>query len=229
MLVESGVYVLGALSPAQRQSYERHLSTCAECRAEVGDLAVLPGLLGRLDETSVDVDDAIQAPPTVLPAVVRRVRRRRRNQRFAAITGAVAAACLALIVGLTMPTHSARPAPQAATTVAPSSSAAALHPMTPVSKPSLVSASVGLASFSGGTRITGTCTYQGLNDRYPGPLNFKLYVVPRNGDREVVETWSAKPGDAVPLDAMTWWPMSDLASVQLVGPSGAVQLQYTLA
>ena len=44
-----GVYVLGALSPPEREAYERHLADCAECRAEVADLAELPALLGRLD------------------------------------------------------------------------------------------------------------------------------------------------------------------------------------
>src|SRR5262245_49866304 len=46
---DDGAYVLGALSPAERAAYERHLSTCSFCREAVADIAVLPGLLGRLD------------------------------------------------------------------------------------------------------------------------------------------------------------------------------------
>jgi anti-sigma factor RsiW len=46
---EIGVYVLGALAPAERDAFERHLGECASCREEVAELAVLPGLLGRLD------------------------------------------------------------------------------------------------------------------------------------------------------------------------------------
>ncbi|MEG8182351.1 zf-HC2 domain-containing protein [Nocardia terpenica] len=42
-------YVLGALDRAQRLEYEAHLQTCPTCRAAVADLAVLPGLLGRVD------------------------------------------------------------------------------------------------------------------------------------------------------------------------------------
>jgi len=47
--VEAGAYVLGALAPADRSAYERHLANCARCREEVAQLAGLPGLLGRLD------------------------------------------------------------------------------------------------------------------------------------------------------------------------------------
>jgi anti-sigma factor RsiW len=44
-----GVYVLGALEPAEREAFERHLSECEICPAEVADLGMIPGLLGRLD------------------------------------------------------------------------------------------------------------------------------------------------------------------------------------
>jgi hypothetical protein len=226
MLVESGVYVLGALSPAQRQTYERHLSTCAECRAEVGDLAILPGLMGRLDEASVTADEGIHAPATVLPAVIGQVRRRRRNYRFAAIAGAVAAACVALIVGLTMPTPSARPV--AGPTVKPSAQAVVMHQMTALNNPSIVSASIGLQAIDGGTRVVGTCKYEGPSGTYSEPVRFVLYIVPKQGQPERIGSWSAEPGDSVPIEGMTWWPSSGIASVQLVGPNGKLQLEYKL-
>lgn len=226
MLVESGAYVLGALSPAGRQTYEQHLSTCAECRAEVGDLAVLPGLLGRLDAASVDTDETVTAPPAVLPGVIARVQRRRRNRRFLAIAGAVAAACLALVVGLTVPTHTTPPANQAGPSV--SAPAAVLHPMKSVGSANMVTAKVGLASFSGGTRIVGTCTYAGNRYNYSGPINFVLYVYSKTGEREEVESWSALPGDTVPIATSTWMPMNDMSKIELVGPAGT-QLSYTVA
>jgi hypothetical protein len=230
MLVESGVYVLGALSPAQRQAYEHHLSTCAECRAEVADLAILPGLLGRLDETAVGADEEIHAPATVLPAVIGQVRRRRRNYRFAAIAGAVAAACVALVVGLTMPTHTTRPVAGPALTPPASASAqpVVLHPMTPLSRPSIVSASIGVQDIAGGTRVVGTCKYEGSSSTYPEPVRFVLYIVPKHGLPERIGSWSAEPGDSVPIEGQTWWPSSGIASVQLVGPNGKLQLEYKL-
>ncbi|NUU15630.1 anti-sigma factor family protein, partial [Curtobacterium pusillum] len=41
-------YVLGSLPTDERLEYERHLETCAACRAAVAELAGMPGLLGRL-------------------------------------------------------------------------------------------------------------------------------------------------------------------------------------
>ncbi len=32
---DDGAYVLGALSPAERTAYERHLATCSFCREAV--------------------------------------------------------------------------------------------------------------------------------------------------------------------------------------------------
>ena len=47
--LEVGAFVLGALVPAERDAFEKHLGECAICREEVAELAVLPGLLGRID------------------------------------------------------------------------------------------------------------------------------------------------------------------------------------
>ena len=46
--------MLGALAPAERADYERHLAGCAACRESVAELAVLPGLLGRLDPAGLE-------------------------------------------------------------------------------------------------------------------------------------------------------------------------------
>jgi hypothetical protein len=45
---EDGVYLLGALSPAERHAFEGHLIYCARCRDNLAFLAVLPGLLARV-------------------------------------------------------------------------------------------------------------------------------------------------------------------------------------
>ena len=44
-----GAYLLGALDPAERSVFERHLHTCAACREELIRLAPLPGLLGQVN------------------------------------------------------------------------------------------------------------------------------------------------------------------------------------
>jgi predicted anti-sigma-YlaC factor YlaD len=45
--VQLGIYVLGAISPADRALVVRHLATCPNCRDELVGLAALPGLLLR--------------------------------------------------------------------------------------------------------------------------------------------------------------------------------------
>ena len=72
-------YVLGSLSPGDRQAYERHLDACPSCEREVCLLVGTAGLLSR-----VPADWAVQSlqpsealPATVLPRLVRTARRRR--------------------------------------------------------------------------------------------------------------------------------------------------------
>lgn len=50
----SGAYVVDALEPAEREEFERHLTTCAMCRAEIAELSEAAAMLSLLTE---------QAPP----------------------------------------------------------------------------------------------------------------------------------------------------------------------
>ena len=68
---DDGAYVLGALAPAERAAYERHLAGCASCREAVAEIAVLPGLLGRLDPAGLEQFLPPPAPPRV-PALLER-------------------------------------------------------------------------------------------------------------------------------------------------------------
>jgi len=43
-----GVYVLGAIDPAERALVDNHLATCRDCRDELAGLAGLPALLARV-------------------------------------------------------------------------------------------------------------------------------------------------------------------------------------
>jgi len=55
-----GVYLLGALEPAERFAFESHLSYCEICRGELVRLAPLPGLLNQI----APEDFADDMPPT---------------------------------------------------------------------------------------------------------------------------------------------------------------------
>jgi len=110
-----GVYVLGAIDPAERSLVDAHLVTCRDCRDELAGLAGLPALLARVnpDEISrICADDTVRAgtrpvpddqPPGELIGTVldlAQARRRRTRWRFAAAAAAVAAIAGGLFGGL---------------------------------------------------------------------------------------------------------------------------------
>jgi putative zinc finger protein len=231
-LVESGVYVLGALAPAQRLAFEAHMDDCAVCRAEVNELAVLPGLLGRLDEPAVArVADRLNEPAmartpndatNLIPKVLIRVHRQRRNRRFAALAGAVAVACLALFAGLTMPHQTTTPRTSVSAT-------AVAHSMRQVKADAPISAQVSLWPVDGGTQLRLKCTYE--TDNYlptsKSPASFQLYVFSRNGaPPQQLGTWSAKPGQTLTIPGQTAWPMTNVARVELRSSNGTPLLEY---
>jgi hypothetical protein len=51
--ISLGVYVLGALEPAERAAVDAHLATCDGCQAELADIEDLPTLLAPLSEEAV--------------------------------------------------------------------------------------------------------------------------------------------------------------------------------
>ncbi len=70
---EDGAYVLGALSPADRRDFDRHLPGCADCTRAVGGLAGLPGLLGLIGaRASWRTGGRRPGAATLLPAPARR-------------------------------------------------------------------------------------------------------------------------------------------------------------
>jgi len=94
-----GVYLTGAIAPADRVAVVRHLAACADCRAELAGLAGLPALLRRppvqaaaqepptdntvLDNTVTYYPDAGYPDAGGMPGrLVRRVARRRRRRRW---------------------------------------------------------------------------------------------------------------------------------------------------
>jgi hypothetical protein len=119
--ISLGVYVLGAIDPAERAMVDAHLATCSDCREELAGLAGLPALLARVsredalllgegdpaDEPpheALSLGEAPQAPPELLGTVLdlAAARRRRRSWR----NGLLAAAAAAVVaVGSFAGTH----------------------------------------------------------------------------------------------------------------------------
>lgn len=185
--VEAGAYVLGALPPADRSVYERHITTCARCRDEVAELAGLPGLLGRLDaDTAASIGQPAGPSEKLLEKMLADTqaerRTRRHSRRWERTVTLVAAACLALVVGgvvsaLRIP---AAPPPVVAA-------------MNPVANDEPVTAMIGYwPSTRGGTEIRMTCVYA---DGVGSTARLGLWVYPKDGgDGRSVSWWDAGPG-----------------------------------
>ena len=74
---DAAAYVLGALSPAERLEFERHLGGCDDCTRAIRELAGIPGLLGRVEPSVLEHPPADgPVPDTLLPALSRRGARR---------------------------------------------------------------------------------------------------------------------------------------------------------
>jgi anti-sigma factor RsiW len=128
-----GVYVLGAIEPAERSLVDRHLSGCRECRDELAGLAGLPALLSRVsaDEIGrISRDDAGPVPgdasapddfaKSVLSLTAAR-RRRHRRWQAAAAAAAVVVAAAGTVAGLRLASGSS-PAVQTGAGPAPPAS-----------------------------------------------------------------------------------------------------------
>jgi predicted anti-sigma-YlaC factor YlaD len=103
-----GVYVLGAIDPADRALVDDHLATCLDCREELAGLAGLPSLLRRVPTS--DAERLLEAEPAgdtlddmatdrVLPAVLERAARVRHTRRLRELVAAAVVAVLALGAG----------------------------------------------------------------------------------------------------------------------------------
>lgn len=86
-----GAYVLGALSPVERQHFEQHMTRCKRCRRAVNELAGLPGLLARADRDWPRANADVSSVPKVLFPRLRH-RQSTRSRRLACILVALAGA-----------------------------------------------------------------------------------------------------------------------------------------
>jgi hypothetical protein len=203
-LYDDGAYILGALSPAERADYERHLPSCAQCRESVSALAGLPGLLGRLDPSTAV--PSVAAAPTLLPRLLaaaagrRRTDRRRRLWRSVAVTATAAILAVAVGVGVHLADQS------------PATTEVTMTAMLPVNPKIPIDAEIGLSPAEGGTWVSMRCRY---DEGYPGAWQVRLVVFPQSGASEQVGSWMAEAGREVTLTALSHFDPNDIARVEL--------------
>jgi anti-sigma factor RsiW len=182
---DDGVYVLGALSPAERAAYENHLAGCPSCHDAVADIAALPGLLGRLTAADVAQLPAALSPsepsrlPELLIAAQATRRRERRRRRWAYAGAALVAACLAVVVGIGATVWRNGGAADPPQMVAMRELATNSWPVT---------AQVALRGTDWGTEVTMTCAY-GPTTATTKSFAFRLVARDRAGETEQVASW----------------------------------------
>jgi hypothetical protein len=94
-----GVYVLGAIEPAERAMVDAHLGVCGRCRDELASLAGLPAMLGRVTEDQIE---QLGSPPeelldSILAKAADESRGRRHKNRLWLVA---AAAALVIVTGV---------------------------------------------------------------------------------------------------------------------------------
>ncbi|WP_349897184.1 anti-sigma factor family protein [Parafrigoribacterium soli] len=190
-------YLLGSLAAAERREYERHLDDCPSCAAAVAELAGMPALLAKVPVSEASVllrGESPEVPQTLLPRLVRSVRRRR--VRVITLVGLAAAAALTAV--LIVPQLLPAATPQAPS-AEPATSTVALDQMSP----GPLKASIRLVPQAWGTRIEMDCRYGAADATGYGSAAttgyYAMWVTDVAGHATQIATWSAGPGhDAEP-------------------------------
>jgi len=187
--ISLGVYVLGAIDPAERALVDAHLLTCQDCRDELAGLAGLPALLARVNQDEISritSEDTVRAvtddrPPGELIGTVldlAAARRRRTRWRFAAAAAAVVAVAGGLFGGLSSITTTR--------TVAIPVSPGDTHWETVEATSAVTGAS---ASVAYSHELWGDA-FEVLVDHIPVGTTCQLWVVHPSGTRTQVAAWT---------------------------------------
>ncbi|MEU4290008.1 zf-HC2 domain-containing protein [Kribbella sp. NPDC026596] len=195
-------YLLGALSAKDRRAYEEHLQTCDECSAGVGSLAGVPGTLTALpaDRALATINDA---PPNLLPDLVRTVQRdvRRRRVRLGVLMTGVAVA--AAVIGAVIAIPLTREQPQGDYVVLAQTVASKL------------SADARLVPERWGTTIEISCRYDELATPSERARGYELYVTDTSGKSQLLASWTASPGTTVKPAATTKLQRNEIQALDI--------------
>ncbi|MFJ3700981.1 MULTISPECIES: zf-HC2 domain-containing protein [unclassified Streptomyces] len=196
----AGAYVLGILDEAEAAAFEAHLAGCASCAAHLDEFAGMEPVLAMLAESPSAVPGARPVPhvperpaPRLLDGLVDEVARKRSQRRRR--TRYLVAAAAVLVIGGPVAAVTATAGEDSRTKV----EAADPHPTSPAEDAffhrmpekkqatdpvTRVEATVGMEP-----KAWGTHTVLRL-ENVKGPQKCSLVAVSRNGDEEVVTSWS---------------------------------------
>ncbi len=204
-----GAYILGALSDEDRQAYERHLATCDSCAASVRSLGRLPVLLGTVDDPN-DLVTAPAPPPTLLPQLLREVRRTKLRRRWYA--GGIAAAVAACLVVITV-------------FFARADSGVGGHPVAMQSiAASPMRATADIRAVPWGTSIELKCSYE-QGWAYPSNAAYSLVAVDRAGQKHDLGSWRLVTGGVTTFDTGTSLRRDEITRIVIRTAAGTDVLQ----
>jgi hypothetical protein len=198
-----GAYILGGLESEDLRKFGSHLQECAKCCDELLRLEKVPALLDALPVPEAVALTAVSAGPgaSAAPAAGAPAsllaelshRRRKARRRWAALVGAVAAACLA--VGLAVAPVLNRPAqPDASYSV---QSGGGLQ------------FSIDLARKTWGTELAVN------GSSLPADGTLSLWVRDRAGGEDRACAWTATPSGRVRVTGATPIQLASITSVEL--------------
>ncbi len=207
LCLDDAAYVLGILSPAQRQSFEQHLSDCLACQAAVSRLAALPGLLALT--SAVDLDgDPPPVPETLLPNLLTAAARERRRRRWVwAGTVSAAAACVVALVLVLMVRPDAAPP------------TAALPPAVPMTAllPSPMSVSLQLVDKQWGTSVVVNCQYRGT---HAAGQAYRLVAFDAAGRPQDLGWWMSVAGGGSTVTSASSLRLDKISRLEVQLPNG---------
>jgi predicted anti-sigma-YlaC factor YlaD len=186
-----GVYVLGAIDPAERGLVDAHLVTCRDCRDELAGMASLPALLARVnpDEISrICADDTVRPmasndhPPEELLGTVlglAEAMRRRNRWRYLSAAAAVVAIAGGLFAGLS----------SATSTTVTRTAVIGAGPGTWETAVATNQATGATATVAYSRQLWGSA-FQVLTNRIPIGTTCQLWVVHPDGSRTLVAAWT---------------------------------------
>jgi anti-sigma factor RsiW len=218
LCLDDAAYVLGSLSPAERQAFEQHLAGCPRCQAAVARLAGLPGLLAGTSRADVQLGD-VPVPDTLLPRLLVSVTaERRRRLVLSGLAGAAVAAAIAVVVALLV-----RPAPATPQALPPTTQASTTTPALPaaVQMTPLVSGpmdvSLQLTDKQWGTSVVIRCAYYGSHQAGVG---YQLVAFDPSGKPQTLGWWTSIAGSATTVTTASSLHVKDIARLEVQLPDG---------
>jgi anti-sigma factor RsiW len=207
-----GVYVVGAIDPAERATVDAHLSQCSDCREELAGLAGLPALLGRVPKEDaerllLDDEQLEEAPAELLDSLLQQVAVRRRARRWRGIAAAAAAAVIAVgggIVGGAVMSHAHSSPSVSQEAYLARGSDQATH----------VVAAVYYRSETTGTEMQVQVT--GIRNG----THCEFWLTNASGARLWVGGWIVKGGQSNWYTVWSDTPMTNVRSFDITGPAG---------